>query len=283
MKIVWKEVKGYEGYYEISSNGIVRNIKTGRRLKPDLHKEGYDRVTLSKDGVSKHLFNHRLVAISFLPNEENHPVVNHIDGNRQNNAVENLEWCSHKHNAQHAIKLGLKTIKTGEDCSYAKLSNDIASEIIKDIKSGKKYAEISEEREISQATISMIKTGKRWNTEAIKVSKGSMQGSANPSSKLTEDDVREIFELLKQGIPQNEIGERYGVVKGLISDIARRKSWSHVETDYVYAPKKSKLSEEDIIKITEYAKNRTYTRKELGNLYGVSKGLIDKVLRVLCE
>lgn len=279
MEVVWKEVKDYEGYYEVSSNGIVRNVKTGRRLKPDLHKEGYDRVTLTKEGVSKHLFNHRLVAIAFLLNEENHPVVNHIDGNRQNNNVENLEWCSHKHNSQHAIKLGLRVAKTGEDCSYAKLSNDIASEIIEDIKSGKKYAEISEEREVSQATISMIKTGKRWNTEVITTPKVSMKGSTNPSSKLTENDVREIFELLKQGISQSEIGKRYGVVKGLISEIARRKSWTHVETDYVYSEKKPKLSETQIQEISNYAKNRTYTRVELGTMYNVSKALIDKVLK----
>ncbi len=276
---IWKSINGYEGIYNVSNYGRVKNVKTKRILKFDIHKDGYHRYRLSNNGEVKNLFSHRLVAIAFLENKENRPVVNHKDGIKSNNFVGNLEWCTHSENTIHAYETGLWSPTIGEDCSYSKLNNSSADEIKEDILSGMRYDTIAEKHDISPSTISMINTGKRWGDTPIKTERTTLKGSENPASKLTEKEVKEIFECLKRGEQQIDVAKKFSVVKGLISDIARRVVWTHVETDYVYAPKKSKLSDNDIIKISEYAKNRTYTRKELGELYGVSKSMIDKVLK----
>ena len=114
---IWRDIKGYEGLYQISNLGRVKSL--GRKsysnvclkdkiLNPALEcKNGYKRVCLCKDGKEKRIKVHRLVAQAFIPNPDNKPIINHKDGNKINNSVENLEWCTYKENAQHAIKTGL--------------------------------------------------------------------------------------------------------------------------------------------------------------------------------
>ena len=98
----WKDIAGYENY-EVSTCGNVRNKKTGRLLKP-INKRGYNTVKLRKNGADKRLSIHRLVAETFIENPYNKPQVNHIDENKRNNIVENLEWCTNKENANHGTR-----------------------------------------------------------------------------------------------------------------------------------------------------------------------------------
>ena len=105
MTEVWKDVKNYEGLYQISNLGNVKRISSGKRLKP-YNRKGYIRVALSKDDTTKHIDIHRLVAQAFIPNPENKPEVNHKDENKLNNEVSNLEWVTRKENIKHSIKTG---------------------------------------------------------------------------------------------------------------------------------------------------------------------------------
>lgn len=98
---LWKPILDFERY-EVSSLGRIRNIETGRDIK-SRNREGYRAVGLSKDGKKKSFNIHRLVAQAFIPNPNNSPAVNHIDGNRANNHVSNLEWCSIKENNYHTF------------------------------------------------------------------------------------------------------------------------------------------------------------------------------------
>lgn len=108
MKEIWKDIKDYEGYYQISNFGNVKNIKTNRILTGDTNSAGYRRVILYTP-VKKRFFIHRLVALHFCNGYSDDLVVNHIDGNKTNNYYKNLEWVTKSENDKHAFKLGLRT------------------------------------------------------------------------------------------------------------------------------------------------------------------------------
>lgn len=100
----WKPVKGYEGIYEVSNLGRVRNIKRKNKIvKSYLTRTGYRRVQLSKAAITKNHLVHRLVADAFLPKPENKDVINHKDFNRANNSVENLEWLTYQENSHYSM------------------------------------------------------------------------------------------------------------------------------------------------------------------------------------
>ena len=104
---IWKDIKGYEGYYQISSFGNIRNIKTQKLLIGDINNIGYRRVTLYQP-IKKRFFIHRLAALHFCEGYNENLVVNHKDGNKLNNNYQNLEWVTHSENDLHAYKLNLR-------------------------------------------------------------------------------------------------------------------------------------------------------------------------------
>lgn len=108
---IWKDVLNYENTYEISSLGRVRNKKRELILNPPITPKGYIRISLFKDGKSKNHMVHRLVAEAFIENPKNKPTVNHIDGNKTNNKISNLEWATHSENLIHAYDNELKQAK----------------------------------------------------------------------------------------------------------------------------------------------------------------------------
>lgn len=138
-KEVWKDIKGYERVYQVSNFGMVKSlerkefmarnncyrVRKEKVLKPDIDKQGYEKVCLYKNGKSKNIFVHRLVAIAFVKNPNKHPIINHIDEVPLNNHVSNLEWCTHSYNSTYrgAKERNLKNVwkeiqstnvKTGE-------------------------------------------------------------------------------------------------------------------------------------------------------------------------
>ena len=104
----WYPIKGWEGLYEINKNGEVRNAKNKNTIVGDINNCGYYRVSLYNQGQSKRYFRHRLVAEQFLDKPEGKDFVNHIDGDKSNNSLENLEWVSQSENEKHAFENGLK-------------------------------------------------------------------------------------------------------------------------------------------------------------------------------
>ena len=106
---MWKIIDGTGGKIEISSEGQVRSnlTKTPRILKAQVDSKGYLRIRVSINRIKKTIHLHRAVAKAFIPNPDELPQVNHKDGNKANNAVNNLEWCTNKQNARHAMENGL--------------------------------------------------------------------------------------------------------------------------------------------------------------------------------
>ena len=123
---IFKPIKGFENMYEISNYGIIKSVdrniicKDGqikpiksRYIRPADNGSGYKFVYLWKDNKQHRYYVHRLVAETFIPNPENKPTVNHKDGNRYNNCVDNLEWATYSENIQHAFNTGLNKSTLG--------------------------------------------------------------------------------------------------------------------------------------------------------------------------
>lgn len=142
-QIHWRPIIDYEGLYEVSNLGGVRSVtrripharygtvvRHGYGKKASLDKYGYLQLTLSKLDAGKCFRVHRLVAEAFIgPSPQDRPCINHKDGNKLNNAVENLEWCSSGENTRHAHKSGLVRKRLGEEGTRAKLTNEQVREI----------------------------------------------------------------------------------------------------------------------------------------------------------
>lgn len=119
---LWVKIRDIPGY-EVSSEGRIRNSKTGRIMKTSVNGRGYEQVCLRKNKIQINKRVHRLVADSFYDGDHNGLDVNHIDGNKNNNHISNLEFCTRKENIDHAFETGLKrpsrmikirVIETGE-------------------------------------------------------------------------------------------------------------------------------------------------------------------------
>lgn len=123
MKEIWKDVIGYEGLYQVSNLGKMRSLDRyinnnsriqfikGQNIKTSKGTRGYVMVHISKNSRKKYASVHRLVAKAFIPNQENKPYINHINGVKTDCMADNLEWCTLKENQQHAIRTGLRKTK----------------------------------------------------------------------------------------------------------------------------------------------------------------------------
>ena len=101
MKEIWKDIKGYEGLYQISNFGNIKSLRTNKLVKAFKNTKGYCQVSLWNNNVKKMFVVHRLVAQEFIPNPNNLLQVNHKDEDKKNNNVDNLEWCSVKYNCNY--------------------------------------------------------------------------------------------------------------------------------------------------------------------------------------
>ena len=140
--------------YEITREGQVINKHTGRILKPQPNGKGYLRVSIGK----KLLFIHRLVAEKYIPNPNNYEQVNHKDGNKLNNCVDNLEWVTNQTNRDHAIANGLHL--QGEQCSWSKLDWEKVDFIREHLELS--ASELSKIFNVSPTTIRDVRNYKSW-------------------------------------------------------------------------------------------------------------------------
>lgn len=176
---IWKDIPGYEGFYQASNLGRIRRNskeifrKNGYRIPPKIHimkrvntAQGYASVILSMLGVRKQKMSHRLVLMAFSGRDMPGFECNHIDGNKQNNDIRNLEWVTRSENMKHAFRTGLSKIPTnqvsGEKHCKAVLNWSKVNKIREMLSNGAKQREVSELFGIATATVYQVKNGLTW-------------------------------------------------------------------------------------------------------------------------
>lgn len=201
----WRDIPGYEGFYQVSNLGRIKSlvgwnghkyISREKILAPTKTSTGYWKVDLSKGKARKSLKLHRAIAMAFIPNPENYPVINHLDGNRLNNEISNLEWCTVKRNCQHAYDTGLNGNK--------KLRGQEA-EIIRRFENGESAKGIAKSLNLSFAPIGRIL--KDANTEY------------RPCTYYTDKyhiDLEELKKDLEKESSNKVLAKKYSCPPGLI-------------------------------------------------------------------
>jgi len=178
MEEQWKDVVGYEGIYRVSNMGRIKSLSRKvdheyskkifikeRILKGWLINSGYFSIGLSKDGYNSKKLIHRIVAEAFITNPENKPEINHKNGIKTDNRVENLEWCSSSHNKLHSFKMGLspKPKRKGEKNGRSKLTKNDVLQIRSIYPQGwLTQQEIADAYDVTQVHISRILLRKIW-------------------------------------------------------------------------------------------------------------------------
>lgn len=157
----WRPVVGWEGLYDVSSDGNVRSLDRqvlrrdgsaylhkGRVLRPTLTNRGYPSVGLQAKGISKFVTVHRVVAVAFVPNPRGLEEINHIDGDKQNSRAGNLEWCSRQENCRHATQMRLNPVP--------KLTDEQVREVLARAKTERNWTAIARAVGTSRDTVSGI-------------------------------------------------------------------------------------------------------------------------------
>ena len=183
---MYKDIKGFEGHYKACSNGTIVSVKNGKVKELSILNRGlgYKSVNLCISNKAKSYSVHRLIAEAFIPNIENKPTVNHKDGDKANNSVDNLEWATYSENNKHAHDSKLNIAKKGEEShfygkrgvlchNYGKKHNKAlgAAKIIINAENGVFYLSIKEAAEsvgLKRTTLGAMLSGQNKNYTNLK-------------------------------------------------------------------------------------------------------------------
>ena len=216
-----KDIPNYEGFYAASEDGRIWSYSSKKFLKPSTHRDGYLKLTLSKNGKVTTNQIHRLVAQAFIANPDNLPMVNHIDGIKDNNNVSNLEWVSHIGNMRHAMDAGLSkgnSALVGEDPIQMKTMYTDGS-TIEDI--AKYYGcGVTKVYQVLKNLKVKVKRNPH-NIETRNKMSNAKKGKPSSSRKLTCETARLIKEQTKMDRTNKSIAIEFNVGEHVVGQIKR--------------------------------------------------------------
>lgn len=222
--------------YFVTTDGKVFTVKNGRikvRI-PKIDKSGYAIVEMRVDDRRVNISVHRLVASAFIPNPEDKPEVNHIDGNKLNNDKSNLEWSTRSENMIHSYDTGLH--RRGSDKTNSRYNNEQINTVCKLLEENKATLhQISSITSVSIDMISSIRKKKKWRHISEKYNiDGYNAASPNRGSvkKYTDEQIRRVCELLEKHVNSTDISLTTGVSTYVIHDVKRGRSRKDISKDF---------------------------------------------------
>lgn len=231
----WKRIpfNGIPSYYMISNTGKVINGKTNKELKPQLSKKGYLLVGI----FNRNHYIHRLVAQMFIPNPENKPQVNHINGDKFCNWIGNLEWSTARENIQHAIDHKLFYVGLGQNANAAIYTDDQIHRVCQLLECQRFHnKDIAQMTGVDPYTVSKVKCKEGWihisNQYNIPKPVQNAIGSAAAASKYNDQQIHKVCKLLKEKTPMVAIEKLTGVGYDMIYRIKKGKNWTHIAKEY---------------------------------------------------
>ena len=248
----WRDIKGWEGYYQISSHGRVKSLerliecsngvikKVKERIKASrFNKNGYPSINLNKEAAVKSYLVHRLVAEAFISNPENKPTVDHKYGEKANNYYEDLRWATLQEQMDWAIGEQELRDDVGENNPTAILTNDQAEGIIRLLQKGNTPTSIAKQHDVSRDRVYHINIGSNWSHISPEVPRPIFKFI---NKKLITEEVEEIInEIQNTNKTIEAIAEQYNVLKQSVSHINTGKSYKEV-LPHIQRPIRSKTN-----------------------------------------
>jgi hypothetical protein len=240
---MWKPIPGIDGKYSVSDTGLVMSDKKGLILKQRVNSKGYMDVVFHINGKAIYQRVHRLVLIAFIPNPENKPQVNHKNGIKTDNCLENLEWATPKENVNHAIRTGLKAYRSGDCNGKTKATIDVIIKMQQMFLSGSTKEEIYKEFKLTQImplinntckrdvktylTDLCIKETKRRNRESLLIRYNCSKHLIR-IKKFSDNDVVYIRRRYLDGDCLSDLQEKFTNINIILVILGRNNTYKHI-------------------------------------------------------
>lgn len=216
---------GYDQYAACTS-GKIYSIRSGKFLHQVVQKSGYCHVTLSQDGKKNNFLVHRLIALAYLAIDPERTTVNHIDGNKQNNALSNLEWMNHQEQAQHALVTGLRSGTRNPDRN---LTDETVHKICQLLEDSWRNKDIATTLGVGPELVAKIRHGTTYSDIS---SQYDFTKAWTSRRKICTEKLIKICEMLESGNSYGDIARATGVSTATVSSIKHRKTGCYISKSF---------------------------------------------------
>lgn len=225
---MFKVVPDYE-FIMINMEGVIKSCYSGNILKPSPDKDGYLRVNIwnPEEGKTKNVAVHRAKAKAFIPNPENKPCVNHKDCNRQNNDLDNLEWCTVAENNLHGLLYGDICVgRKGEGNPNNAYTEELIHNICSLLEKGLSQVKVANQLGVKKSLVYDVRSKTTW----CEIS--DLYNIKPVNKSLDSDTVHLICKDLQEGLSDKVIDSKYSLGKGVLRFIRQRKTFKHISKNY---------------------------------------------------